>query len=169
MHINDILNDKGYEVYCINSHQSIHDAMMIMTQHNVGSVLVMEKDQIKGILTKSNIILAFSNKGDVNEYRVTELMSDNIAICNGEDHVEHILNVMNHHHLNYLPVLDNNKLCGVISRGDLIKAVLKAYQFENRLLKRYIQTWPDENRSGGNLKLIVNNKFRNSTEISGNT
>ena len=166
MHINDILAEKGYEVYCIDSHQTVHDAIAVMTRHNVGAVLIMEKDNIKGIVTRTDIILSFSHQGDVDDHRITELMSTDVITCKGEDNIEHILNVMNHHKINYLPVINNNKINGIISQGDLMKSIIKDYQFQNRLLKRYIQTWPEENRNNNSLKLIVNNKSKNPLEFN---
>jgi CBS-domain-containing membrane protein len=73
--------------------------------------------------------------------------------------------MMNRHSVQHLPVVEDGKVCGIVSMWDLMKASNNAYQFENRLLKRYIQAWPDEHRGGG-LKLVVNNKFRPPAENS---
>jgi CBS domain-containing protein len=167
MIINDILIEKGCEVCSISPEQKVRDAVTVMNEHDTGSVLVMEDNQIKGILTKQNILCALGKEGDiVTQYRVAELMSINVLTCAPEDSAEHALHVMNHNNVNHLPVVEEGKVCGIISMWDIMKASNSAYQFENRLLKRYIQAWPEEQRGGG-LKLVVNNKFRPSPEKSG--
>ncbi|CAK0761698.1 CBS domain protein [Gammaproteobacteria bacterium] len=167
MYINDILMEKGNEVHSVDSRQQVRDAVMIMAKHDVGAVVVMEENQIKGILTKRDILSSLNQKGNVTvDYQVIDLMSNNVITCIPDDSTEHALHVMNRHQIRYLLVIEEGKLCGIVSMGDVMRASINAYQFENRLLKRYIQTWPDENRGGG-LKLVVNNKFRPSTENSG--
>jgi len=163
MYISDILIEKGGEVYSVDSQQSVHDAVAVMTEHSVGSALVMEKDCVVGIMTRQNILNTIAKDGDiVTQYPVMKLMSGGVITCTPEDSVEHALHLMNRHNISHLPILEEGKVCGIVSRGDIMKASVNAYQFENRLLKRYIQTWPDEHRGGG-LKLVVNNKFHTSS------
>lgn len=166
MNINDILTEKGSEVYSVDLLQSVRDTVAVMVEHGISSVLVMEGDRLAGILTKRNILHFISRNDDiVTQYRVADLMSSEVITCMPEDSVEHALYLMNRHNIRHLPVIEEGKVCGIVSKEDVMKASISTYQFENRLLKRYIQTWPDEHRGGG-LKLVVNNKFRSSAENS---
>jgi CBS-domain-containing membrane protein len=166
MLINDVLVENECEAYSVSAQHTVRDALKIMTEHNVDSVLVMDNNQLEGILTKRNILSGLGNEGDVISLcQVADIMSAKVISCAPEDSVEYALHVMNRNHIYHLPVIDKEKVCGMVSKEDVLNASINAYQFENRLLKRYIQTWPEEQRSGG-LKLVVNNKFRQPAENS---
>ncbi|CAK0750812.1 CBS domain protein [Gammaproteobacteria bacterium] len=157
MHISDILTEKGGEIYSVTSEQGVLDAVEVMMEYNVGSVLVVEENRMVGILTNRHILSALKEKGDiVAQYRVNDLMSSEVITCSPGDSTDHALYIMNRHQIRHLPVIEEGRLCGIISMSDIIKASNNACWFENRLLKRYIQTWPEESRGSG-LKLVVNN------------
>jgi len=157
MHINDILAEKGGEIYAVTSGQSLLDAVTVMMEHNIGSVLVMDENRLAGILTNRHILSALRENGDVvTQYQVNDLMSAEVITCSPGDSIDQALQVMNQYQIRYLPVIEEGQLCGIVSMGDLVNASNNACWFENRLLKRYIKTWPEEQRGAG-LKLVVNN------------
>ena len=167
MYIKDILVEKGEDIYSVDREHSVRDTVMLMMEYDIGSVLIMDGDKIAGILTKQDILAALGDKGDiVVQLKVSDLMSRNVITCTLEDSTDHALHVMNQNRICHLPVIEDGKVCGLVSMWDLLKAVNDSYQFENKLLKRYIQAWPDERRGTG-LKLVVNNKFRHPVENSG--
>ncbi|CAK0767262.1 putative CBS domain-containing protein [Gammaproteobacteria bacterium] len=169
MHISDILADKGGEVYSVHSGQGLIDGVTVMMEYNVGSVLVMDGERLAGILTNRHILFALREKRDiVTQYRVDDLMSADVISCSPEDSVDDALRKMNQHQIRHLPVIVEGQLRGIVSMGDLVKASNNACWFENRLLKRYIQTWPDDEHRGTGLKLVVNNtKSRQPPENPG--
>lgn len=164
MHIKDILLDKGEDLYSVDKELSIRDTVMLMMESDIGSVLVMEENRVEGILTKQDIFTALGEKGDaVVQLKVADLMSKNVITCTLEDSADHALRIMRQNNICHLPVIDEDQVCGIISMWDIVMATNDSYQFENKLLKRYIQAWPEERRGSG-LKLIVNNKFRDNSD-----
>jgi len=164
MHIKDILIDKGEDLYSVDKDRSVRDTVILMMESDVSSVLVMDGNRIEGILTKQDILTALGEKGDVvGQLKVADLMSQNVITCTPEDSADHALRIMKQNHICHLPVIEEGHVCGMISMWDIVMATNDSYQFENKLLKRYIQAWPEERRGTG-LKLIVNNKFRHPND-----
>lgn len=167
MHIKDILLDKGEEnLYSVDKERSVRNTVMLMMESEIDSVLVMDENRVEGILTKQDILTALGEQGDaVAQLQVADLMSRNVITCTPEDSTEHALRIMKQNHICHLPVIEEGQVCGMVSMWDIVMATNDSYQFENKLLKRYIQAWPEERRGSG-LKLIVNNKFRHPNDNS---
>ena len=120
MRIKDILEEKGDEVVTIGAEESIHAAIVMLNQHGIGSLIVTgEGGQIAGIVTERDILV----------------------IGVPEDDLNYAMGVMTKHHIRHLPVLDNGRLAGIISIGDLVNAHFEENVFESRTLKDYIHAW----------------------------
>jgi CBS domain-containing protein len=145
MIIREILTLKGdAEIYSIAPEQSVADAVRLMVQHDVGSLVVRGKDRMVGLVTERDVLRALNEKGcDVSRVKVSELMTTEPIIGNPEDTVDYLRGVMTEHRISHLPVVEGESLLGVISFHDVAKACVKEASFENRLLKRYIKNWPE--------------------------
>jgi len=145
MIIREILTLKGAgEIYSISPEQAVAEAVKLMVQHDIGSLVVRGKDRMVGLVTERDVLRALNERGDgVPRLAVSELMITEPIIGNPEDTVDYVRGVMTEQRISHLPVVEGDALLGIISFHDVAKACLKEASFENRLLKRYIKNWPE--------------------------
>lgn len=149
MKIRHILESKGTDVYHVSPEESIAAAVGHMTEHNSGSLIVMEEDRLAGIITERDVMRAANRYGtDLASIMVREVMATDVVCCRDTDTLDEAMGLMienpSKHGIRHLPVMDGDHLTGVISMRDIIRALLTEIKFENRLLKNYIKNWPDE-------------------------
>lgn len=144
MIIRDILNMKGGRIFSIGPDGRVADAVKLMVEHDIGSLVVLDNGRMAGMLTFREVLRGLDAQGgNLADLRVKSLMVAE-PVCGGlDDSIDHLREVMIQNHVRYLPVIDNGKLLGVISFHDVAKSVIKETSFENRLLKRYIKNWPE--------------------------
>jgi len=126
MVIHDILNMKGGTIFSIAPDGKVADAVGMMVKNDIGSLVVMAKGRMTGMLTFREVLQAVVAQSG-----------------NPSDSLDQLREVMTKNHLRYLPVRDGDQLLGVISFHDVAKSVIKETSFENRLLKRYIKDRPE--------------------------
>ena len=144
MQLRDILNLKGNTLFTIGPDILVSDAVGRMVEHDIGSLVVMHKGHLAGILTFREILKALHDKGgNLGSTTIGEIMVKDPIIGNLDDSVDYVRGVMTDHHVRYLPVMEDDTLHGIISFHDVAKACINQASFENRLLKRYIKHWPD--------------------------
>lgn len=153
MRIKDILEEKGDEVVTIGAEESIHAAIVMLNHHGIGSLVVTrEGGQIAGIVTERDILKScgencthLQTKAQREQascpFRVSDIMTKDLVIGVPEDDLNYAMGVMTKHHIRHLPVLDNGRLAGIISIGDLVNAHFEENVFESRTLKDYIHAW----------------------------
>lgn len=145
MIIRDILNLKGSTIFSIAPQGLVADAVATMVKHDIGSLVVLDGEQMAGMLTFREVLGALDARhGNLGDLPVREVMVHEPLVCALEDSVDSLRERMTQQHVRYVPVKENGKLLGVISFHDIAKAALKEASFENRLLKRYIKNWPEE-------------------------
>ena len=144
MIIRDILNMKGGKIFSIAPDGRVTDAVHLMVQHDIGSLVVLDGSRMVGMLTFREVLGGLDHQGgNLGDLRVQSLMVAEPICGSPDDSIEHLREVMTKNHIRYLPVRDGEQLLGVISFHDVAKSVIKATSFENRLLKRYIKNWPE--------------------------
>ena len=145
MKVRDILRLKGNALYTITPEDELAQAAQIMSEKDIGSLVVMSHERVVGILTFREVIkAATANGGSLTGMSVYRAMDPGPLICTLETDMDEVRRMMLNHHARYLPVIDRQQLQGVISFYDVAKAVVDSQNFENRLLKAYIRDWPDE-------------------------
>ncbi len=148
MKVGDILKVKGNALFTVTADTPLHEAVITMAEHDIGSLVVMEYGDLVGILTFREVILTLrENKGSVGSTTIRKVMDDHPLTCTPETDVNEVRRMMLEHHARYLPVMEKRTLMGVISFYDVAKAVVEAQGFENRMLKAYIRDWPEEGDS----------------------
>lgn len=150
MIIRDILNLKGNAIFSIAPNGRVADAVAAMVEHDIGSLVVMESDAMLGMLTFREVLRGLNaQRGNLGDLPVSALMVHEPPVCTPDDSAEGVRDRMTQQHVRYLPVVDaveRGRLLGVISFHDIAKAAIKEANFENRLLKRYIKNWPEDER-----------------------
>ena len=145
MRVRDILRLKGNALYTITPEDSLADAAQVMSDRDIGSLVVMSHERVVGMLTFREVIQAtVKNGGSLAGLSVYRSMDPGPLICTLETELDEVRRMMLEHHTRYLPVIDNRQLMGVISFYDVAKAVVDAQDFENQMLKAYIRDWPEE-------------------------
>jgi len=144
MIIRDILNMKGGTIYSMAPDGKVSDAVSMMVNNDIGSLVVMDNGRMTGMLTFREVLKAIdAQSGNLADLRIGNVMVADPISGSPDDSIEHLREVMTQNHVRYLPVRDGDKLLGVISFHDVAKSVIKETSFENRLLKRYIKNWPE--------------------------
>ena len=145
MIIRDILGLKGSNIFSIAPEGRIADAVRTMVSNDIGSLVVMRDGVMVGMLTFREVLGELNALGgNLGEAQVGAVMVKEPITGNPTDSVDHLREVMLNNHIRYLPVTEGGQLLGVISFHDVAKAVIKQTNFENRLLKRYIKNWLEE-------------------------
>ncbi len=139
MLIRNILNEKGTEVYDIGPENTVYEAIEKMADKDIGALLVMERDQLKGIITERDYRNKVILKGRrSNTTAVREIMSSNLYTVEPTDTVDTCMALMTDRKFRHLPVLEDGNVVGVISIGDLVKAVITKQKVEIHNLRDYI-------------------------------
>ena len=145
MFIRDILSLKGSTIFSIAPEGKVSDAVNTMVANDIGSLVVMEDGRMTGMLTFREVLKALDAQGgNLGALQVGSVMARDPICGSPDDSIDHLRELMTNNHIRYLPVREGDALLGVISFHDVAKAVIKETSFENRLLKRYIKNWPDE-------------------------
>jgi len=144
MQVSEILKVKGNALFTIAPEGRLTDAVLVMAQHNMGSLVVIDKGRMVGILTFKEVLLAVDKgRGTLGDARVGDTMERDPVTASPTMEVNDLRRTMIDSGARYLPVMDRDKLLGVISFRDVAKAVLEEQDFENRMLKGYIKNWPE--------------------------
>ena len=148
MKVGHVLKQKGTSCFSASENQLLTEAAEIMSEKRVGSLVVMEGDAIKSIVTERDLMLAVANyRGEISSIKVSDVMAKLLITCDAEDTLDKVMDLMINNEtgkrIRHLPVLEDGKLLGVISISDVVEALLTKTEFENKLLKGYIKNWPD--------------------------
>ena len=149
MHVSDILRVKGNTLYTAQPEQALLDAAAFMADKDIGSLVVMDRGQVAGMLTFREVIQRIvAGGGQLGGATVGQAMEAAPLTCGPETNIDDVRRMMLEAHCRYMPVVDGPLLMGVISFYDVAKAVVDAQNFENQMLKAYIRDWPAEKDAG---------------------
>jgi len=144
MTLQEILRNKGSDVHTIGPAATLEEVVATLVRHNVGSLLVCETDRdgeprMVGIVTERDILRVLADhRGPMADLSVGESMTTDVITGLLGDDVEHTMGVMTQHRVRHLPVLEDGKICGMISIGDVVKAQHDQFAVENHYLRNYI-------------------------------
>jgi CBS domain-containing protein len=150
MKVSDILRVKGTILYTTTPDEPLAQAVAMMAEKDLGSLVVMEYGDLVGMLTFREVIQTLvKNGGTLGTTIVRTAMDDGPLTCTNETDIDEVRRMMLASHSRYMPVMDNRMLMGVISFYDVAKIVVDTQNFENKMLKAYIQDWPEEDGKPG--------------------
>jgi CBS domain-containing protein len=134
-----ILRSKGYDICSVNAGATVFEALQVMANKSVGALLVMENERLVGIMSERDyarkvILLGKSSR----EAKVKEIMSDKVLFVHPHRTAEECMAIMIDKRIRHLPVIENDTLVGVISIGDVVKAVIDEKSFVIEQLEEYI-------------------------------
>jgi CBS domain-containing protein len=138
-HIGAILNQKSGEIFSVPPDATVFEAITMMADKNVGALLVMKDQTLAGIISERDYTRKVFLRGKSSKQtRVDEIMSGNVAVTHAQEGVEECLRMMTDKRIRHLPVLDGDKVVGVISIGDLVKHVISCQSATIAHLENYI-------------------------------
>ncbi|HKW52039.1 MAG TPA: CBS domain-containing protein [Candidatus Eisenbacteria bacterium] len=135
----DLIRAKGHDVYTIESGASVYDAVKRMVDHNAGSLLVVDGGEIRGIITERDYLREIVLKGRTSKTtEVRTIMTAEVVCVGPNDTIEECMAVMTEKRIRHLPVLQEGRLAGLISIGDVVKQLSKDQKAQIRYLTDYI-------------------------------
>lgn len=141
--IREILGSKGSTVWTISPDATVFEAIQLMADKNVGSLLVTDQGKLKGVISERDYTRKVAIKGrSSKDLKVREILSAKVFHVTPAHSVEHCLRLMTEHRVRHLPVLDGEKIAGVISIGDLVNWVISAQTATISQLETYISGCP---------------------------
>ena len=144
MKVSDILRVKGNILITARPDETLATAVQIMSEKDLGSLVVMERGDLVGMLTFREVMKSLAeNNCAIGEVLVGSAMDNSPITCTSETDMDDVRRLMLNNHARYMPVIENRVLMGVISFYDVAKAVVDGQDFENKMLKAYIRDWPD--------------------------
>lgn len=138
--VSSILSRKGRSSVTVAPDTSVSEALQIMAEKNIGSVVVMQGEEYLGIMTERDYSRKVILKGKHStSTQVSEIMSTDMPSVKPNDTVEHCMEVMTSKNIRYMPVLENNKLTGIISMSDIVKETIIMQKDTINHLESYIR------------------------------
>jgi CBS domain-containing protein len=139
MLIGDILDHKGRHIYSVPPDSTVYEAIALMSEKNIGALLVLDGDEIAGIITERDyrnkvILQGRSSKTTP----VRDIMTENVNYVTSKQTVKECMALMTSQKFRHCPVVDDGELVGIVSIGDLVNAVITEQKVEINYLKNYI-------------------------------
>jgi CBS domain-containing protein len=139
--VRDILQVKGHDVWSIEPDALVYDAMKLMADKGIGALLVMEGAKLVGIISERDYARKIILQGRASRTtQVREIMTPRVVYTEPERNVEECMALMTDKRIRHLPVLEGGEVFGVISIGDLVKAIIAEQKFIIEQLERYISS-----------------------------
>ena len=141
--ISEILHHKGAHSWTVSPETTVFDAIQLMADKNVGALLVTEGDRLVGIISERDYTRKVVLKGKASKLTaVREILSGHVIHVTPAHTVEDCLRLMNDHRIRHLPVLEGERVVGVVSIGDLVKWIISAQTTTINQLQTYIAGYP---------------------------
>jgi CBS domain-containing protein len=141
MTVGAILDTKGHQIQSVEPEVTLSAAIKILAERKIGAVLVMSKGRIEGILSERDIVRALADRGAaVLGEPVSAVMTRKVVSCRQSDTVAAIMETMTLGKFRHLPVIEDGRVVGLISIGDIVKWRLGEYEAEQAALRDYIKT-----------------------------
>jgi CBS domain-containing protein len=139
MTVNQILSTKGKEVHSIVSTITVYDALKVMGEKNIGAVLIIEDNALKGVFSERDYArkIVLKDKSSKKTY-VSEIMEKEVFTVKPSDNLDYCMGLMTARRIRHLPVLENDTIIGVVSIGDVVKAIIEIQKNTIQHLDSYI-------------------------------
>ena len=139
MTVNQILNTKGKQVFSVTSNITVYEAIKVMGEKNIGAVLIIENDNLKGILSERDYARKVVLKGRSSlDTFVYEIMEGDLITVKPSDNIDYCMGLMSSKRIRHLPVVENGTVLGLISIGDVVKGIIEMQKETIVYLNSYI-------------------------------
>lgn len=139
MTVNQILSSKGSQVYSILSTYTVFEALTVMSEKNIGAILIVEDNDLKGIFSERDYARKIVLKAKSSKIVfVHEIMETNLVTVKQSDNLEYCMELMSANRVRHLPVIEQDVVIGIISIGDVVKAIIEIQKETIQHLNSYI-------------------------------
>ena len=140
MNVSQILKQKGNRVVSVSDNATVSEAAAILAREGIGAVLVLDgAGRVAGILSERDLVRGFASHGAaVLTLGVAEVTTRDVVFCRPEDSIDQVMGEMTTRRFRHLPVLENGRLTGIVSIGDVVKYRLMETEAEAESLRQYI-------------------------------
>jgi len=140
MNVETILRNKGRRVATVRTDATVTDAVETLRQHGVGALVVSDDGlRVDGIVSERDIVFALARySADMLDLSVADIMTRSVVTCAPEDSVAELMAEMTNRRIRHFPVVRNDRLCGIVSIGDLVKSRLDEIEYEASSLRSFI-------------------------------
>jgi CBS domain-containing protein len=137
--VRSVLQSKGDVIWSIDPDTLVFDALKVMAAKNIGALLVMKENSLTGIFSERDYARKVALKGESShKIKIREIMTSDVISVNPEQSIEECMELMTSKHIRHLPVIENRKLVGLISIGDVVKAIISQHEDTIKHLENYI-------------------------------
>jgi len=137
--VRDILQAKGHTAWSVGPQATVYEALQLMADKDVGALLVLENDRLVGVFSERDYARKIILKGKSSrDTPVRDIMSEQLITVQPEQTVADCMALMTHQRVRHLPVLADGQLIGIVSIGDVVKAIMTQQEFEIDQLEKYI-------------------------------
>ena len=137
--VKHLLDRKGRQIISVRPEDTVLDAIRVMAEKNIGAVVVMQDDELRGIMSERDYARKVIVKGRAsNETPVSDIMTSNVLTTSDSETVNNCMEMMTEKKIRHLPVVDDGRIVGMISIGDLVQAIIADQQEEIQQLESYI-------------------------------
>jgi CBS domain-containing protein len=137
--IGQLLNTKGHDVWYVSPQAAVFDALKLMAEKDIGALLVLENENLVGIISERDyarkVILKGKNSMDT---LVKDIMTSEVITIQADQTIDSCMELMTNHHIRHLPVYKGNQLIGIISIGDVVKAIISQQEYLIEQMEQYI-------------------------------
>ena len=141
MTVRAILDSKGHQIQSVEPETKLSDAIKILAEKKIGAVLAMSRGRIEGILSERDVVRVLGQRGaSVLDEPVSAVMTRKVISCRQSDTVSEIMEMMTQGKFRHLPVVEDGRVVGLISIGDIVKWRVKEYETEQEAMREYIKT-----------------------------
>lgn len=139
MHVSAIIGEKGSAVFSVGPDEAVSAAIAMLSDKRIGAVLVTRDDRVLGVFSERDVINALSRAGaGIMTQPVKDFMSTDVVTCRRGDSIDHLMGLMTDRRIRHLPVIEDGKVVGMISIGDVVKFRIAEAEAESEALKTYI-------------------------------
>lgn len=138
--VRDILREKGETVYSISPDETVYNALKLMAEKNVGALLVFDEDQLTGLISERDYARKIVLKDKFSkETKVREIMTADVVTVTPDMDLEQCMELITNRRLRHLPVIEEQRVVGIISIGDIVKGIIDHKENVIEQLENYIK------------------------------
>ena len=140
MNVEQLLGDKGHEVLSVQPHRTLAEAIAVLSEKRIGALVVTGPDgSLVGIVSERDIIRALGESGaGALDNPVSRVMTSKVVTCRAQTSIDELMEIMTSGRFRHVPVVENGRVAGIISIGDVVKHKVAAIEAESRAMRDYI-------------------------------